>query len=286
MVDGLEPAAKMNEATAHLLDGPPLQQVEVAGATISYREAGTGTPLLLLHGIGSASGSWQAQLARLSDDFRVIAWDAPGYGGSTPLPEDAPVAADYAAALLGFLDAIGIGTCHLVGHSLGAMMAAAFTARWPDRVDRLVLASTAGGYGTAATGPYPAAIEARLHDVETLGSEGLAAKRAPGLLSDSASPEDLSRVRQAMSEIKPAGYRQATLMLAQGDILADAARISRPTVVISGSADRVTPEDLNRRVAETVAGAGYRSIPGAAHAVYVEHSAAFNDAVLQFLKAS
>ena len=276
----------MNEAAAHLLDGPPLQQVEVAGATISYREAGNGTPLVLLHGIGSASGSWQAQSAQLSDDFRVIAWDAPGYGGSTPLPEDAPVAADYAAALFGFLDAIGIGTCHLLGHSLGAMMAAAFTARWPNRVDRLVLASTAGGYGAPATGPYPEAIQARLHDVETLGPEGLAAKRAPGLLSDGANPDHLARVRHAMSGIDVGGYRQATLMLAQGDILADAARISRPTLVISGSADRVTPEELNRRVAETVAGAGHRSIPGAAHALYVEHAGAFNDAVLPFLKAS
>ena len=92
----------------------------------SFREAGDGSPLVLLHGIGSNSGSWQNQLAVLSGQFRVLAWDAPGYGESTPLDMPQPDAQDYADALDAFLDAMQIPECCLVGHSLGTLMAAAF----------------------------------------------------------------------------------------------------------------------------------------------------------------
>src|SRR5688572_31632112 len=87
-------------------------------ARFTYLEEGTGTPLVLLHGVGSAARSWQHQLHGLSQGFRVVAWDAPGYGGSSALAAPQPGAQDYADALRGFLAALGIEQFHLVGHSL------------------------------------------------------------------------------------------------------------------------------------------------------------------------
>ena len=81
---------------------------ETAGGAITYLEAGQGEPLVLLHGIGSGSASWTAQIEKYSSDYRVVAWDAPGYGGSDPVGPMAPAATDYAARLEAFLDALGI----------------------------------------------------------------------------------------------------------------------------------------------------------------------------------
>ena len=74
-------------------------QLSVGDVTFSYRQGGTGAPLVLLHGIGSNAGSWRDQLEGLADLRRVIAWDAPGYGASTPLAAARPLANDYAERL-------------------------------------------------------------------------------------------------------------------------------------------------------------------------------------------
>ena len=70
-----------------LLDRHPPRRVETAVGAFSIREAGNGPVVVLLHGIGSGSGSWVHQIDRLSRNFRVIAWDAPGYGDSDPVPD-------------------------------------------------------------------------------------------------------------------------------------------------------------------------------------------------------
>src|SRR5258707_971123 len=73
--------------------------VAISSGTISYLEAGSGQPLVFLHGIGSAARSWHHQIAAFSDRRRVVAWNAPGYAQSTPPKNTIPTAADYAAAL-------------------------------------------------------------------------------------------------------------------------------------------------------------------------------------------
>src|SRR5260370_39819227 len=89
--------------------------VRAGDAAFSYLEAGTGPPLVLLHGIGSAAASFRHQLQALSARFRVVAWDAPGCGASTPLAIAHPDTSGYAAALHAWLRALGIGPCHPVG---------------------------------------------------------------------------------------------------------------------------------------------------------------------------
>src|SRR5260370_17551687 len=74
------------------------RRIEGGGSVLAYSEAGAGTPLVLLHGIGSAARAFDDQLAGLSDRLRVIAWDAPGYGGPTGLAPQSPKANDYPTA--------------------------------------------------------------------------------------------------------------------------------------------------------------------------------------------
>ena len=134
---------------------PPPKTTDAGGLEISYYDMGRGGAVVLLHGIGSNGSSWSGQFAALSAHHRVIAWDAPGYGVPRRCPAPAPAADDYADALDNFLEALGIVSCCLVGHSLGALMASSFAARHPGKLDGLVLASCALGYGSAAEADYP-----------------------------------------------------------------------------------------------------------------------------------
>ena len=247
----------------------------------SFREAGDGSPLVLLHGIGSNSGSWQNQLAVLSGQFRVLAWDAPGYGESTPLDMPQPDAQDYADALDAFLDAMQIPECCLVGHSLGTLMAAAFARKY-TRTTALVLASCAVGYQMQPGDPVPEKVQERLRNLEQLGPEGVAQARAARLLSSSATPEQVEQVREAMAQIRPGGYRQATMMLAQGDLGADVVQMQTPCLVLCGSADQVTPEAHSQQIAKMLEGARYQSLLGAGHACYIEQPEVFNNALQKF----
>jgi len=258
------------------------QTIATANRQFSFRASGEGPPLVLLHGIGSNSGSWSNQLSALSGQFRVIAWDAPGYGASSPLLEPRPLAQDYAEALALFLDAVQVPECHLVGHSLGTLMAAAFVRKY-DRTTSLVLASCAMGYRMQPNDPLPKKIQERLRNLEQLGPEGVAKARAARLLSESATPEHVEQVRVAMAQIRPDGYRQATMMLAQGDLVEDTAQVNTRSLVLCGSADTITPETDSQRVAEVIPDASYQSLPGAGHACYVEQPEAFNTALREFL---
>jgi pimeloyl-ACP methyl ester carboxylesterase len=126
-------------------------------------------------------------IAAFAPRFRVVAWDAPGYGESTDLPMEHPTAGDYADALAAFLDELGIRACHLLGHSLGCLMAARFAATRPERVLSLTLCSIAAGRPTCRR-ERQKLLDQRIGDLAALGPQGMAEKRAPRLLGPAASP--------------------------------------------------------------------------------------------------
>lgn len=244
-----------------------------------------GTPLVILHGIGSAARSFEAVLPRLAEGRRVIAWNAPGYGGSTPLAEDAPEPSAYAAVLARLLEGFGLDRVHLLGHSLGAIMAARFAAEHPARLASLTLASIALGHARLDTAKRDAALAARLADLADLGPRGLAEKRGPRLLGPDASPEATRSVVDTMALVDAAGYAQASRLLAGADTLADVARLSPelPLLVLYGEADPITPPAANREVAALRPDAREVVVARGGHAIYVEKPAEFAAAVNAFL---
>ncbi|MGH8821140.1 MAG: alpha/beta fold hydrolase, partial [Rhodoferax sp.] len=246
------------------------------GAAISVRECGAGPAVVCLHGIGSGAASWLETAALLVPEARVIAWDAPGYGASTPLTMAAPRATDYAQCLCRMLDALQIDRCVLVGHSLGALVAAAAAhAGHPlaRRIDRLVLISPARGYGAAERLAQSGKVRAeRIGALADLGVAGMAARRSGRLLSDGASELARQWVRWNMGRLHEGGYRQAIELLCGDDLLAYLPP-AMPVRVACGALDVVTTPAACAEVARAC-GVTLELIADAGHACYVEQPVA------------
>lgn len=256
--------------------------------SFTFLDRGSGPALVLLHGIGSAGRSFDRQIAAFSESFRVVAWDAPGYGGSSELAPAHPTAGDYADALDRFLAERGIEDCHLLGHSLGCLMAARFAATRSARVRSLTLCSVACGHSNLPADERQKMLDQRIIDVVALGPKGMAEKRAPRLLGPAAAPDALDRLIDTMAAVRPYGYGQAARMLSTGDVLADVAKLPKtlPGQVIYGDADLITPPARNRDVVAAWHGASEHVIPGAGHALYLEQPERFNALLGAFLSKS
>lgn len=253
-----------------------LKSVVTSCGTVSFIEAGEGPTLVFLHGIGSGAASWSAQIEAFSSRYRVVAWNAPGYGSSDPVRPVKPDATHYSMHLKALLDALEIADCHLVGHSLGAIMAVGFTRLYMDRVASLMLASPASGYGPAGAEIQQQRRAGRMSLMKDLGPEGLARERHKNLLSENAPQWARDRVREVMSKLRPEGYSQAVELLVNGDIKADAEKILLPVTVVVGGSDTVTPPEGCKAVAESFAAPVFEILPLLGHACYVEGPDVFN----------
>jgi pimeloyl-ACP methyl ester carboxylesterase len=237
--------------TEHTVDSRfPLRTVEADGRHFSFRESGSGPAMVLLHGIGSGSGSWLSQLDELSSTYRVIAWDAPGYGATTPVDNPSPVAAEYAAVLEFLLAALKIEPAVLIGHSFGALTAGSYASTHSE-LPTLIVADPANGYGKAGPETRAQKLNPRLKAIRELGPRGLAEKRSSAL--------------------------------ANSHLTGDAPAYHGPVLVMCGSEDTVTPEAVCRPVADAYPNAKYQTLPGVGHASYVENGPQFNAAVLEFI---
>ena len=260
-------------------------KIETAHGVTGYREAGAShprtLPVVLLHGIGSGAASWMHQLDALGAKRRVLAWDAPGYGASTRVASESPVALDYAQALSAWLDATGVKRCVLVGHSLGAIIAGSFSMNSPERVAGLLLISPAAGYGAASKDVRESKRDARLKMLSDLGPQGLARERSANMLSQYADDEARERVRWNMARIVPEGYAQATHLLANADLAADIARFHGRIAVAVGAEDAITPPAACALIAQA-AHVSLQVIPRAGHAGYVESPDAYTALIDSF----
>ncbi|BCQ29514.1 alpha/beta fold hydrolase (plasmid) [Caballeronia sp. NK8] len=253
-------------------------RINTAHGITGYREAGAmhlrTLPVVLLHGIGSGAASWVRQLDVLGAKRRVLAWDAPGYGASTRVTSESPVACDYANALSAWLDALGVTRCVLVGHSLGAIIAGSFAADMPERVAGLMLISPAAGYGAASKDVRESRRDARLKLLAELGPQRLAQERSANMVSQYADETAREWVRWNMARIVPEGYAQATHLLANAHLAADIARFHGRIAVAVGAEDTITPPDACAPIAQA-AHVSLQVIPRAGHAGYVESPAAY-----------
>jgi pimeloyl-ACP methyl ester carboxylesterase len=252
---------------------------------VHFERHGSGAPLLLLHGIGSSSRAFRHQLSDLADVFDMIAWDAPGYGQS----EDPATAefsiedqADRAAQLLGELQ---LDSAHVLGVSMGGVVAQAMYHRHPERVRSLVLCDTNPGGGALPEPERSERVRQRVDNLMRLGAREMARQRAPVLVTPEAPPSLIQELAEIMAEVRPAGYCAAAVALGSTDLTPLLANIWVPTLVIHGACDRVVPLDTGRGLAESIPGARLVVIPDAGHVANQERPAAFNAAVREFLSA-
>jgi len=263
-----------------------LREVATGAGRFSLLERGQGPALVLLHGIGSGAPSWRDPIEWLGDTFRVIAWDAPGYGRSSPLVPEAPDPSDYARALADLLDALQVARAHLIGHSLGAVIAARFARLSPGRAASLTLASPAGGHARLPEAERARLRERRLQAMSRLGPAGMARDRGPHLLGPSATDEQRAAVIDTMSRLVPEGFAQAVRMLSIADTRGDVAALPEglPLQFIHGDQDTVTPPEGVRAIAAERAQAPVHLLQGAGHACYIEQPELFSRRIREFAR--
>jgi pimeloyl-ACP methyl ester carboxylesterase len=257
---------------------------EVAGMRIGFERAGGGPPLVLVHGALSDSRVWQWQLDALSDEFTVVAWDAPGCGQSSDPPESFRLP-EYADVLGGLIATLGHERAHVLGHSFGGALVLELARRHPRAVATLILA---GGYAGWA-GSLPAhEVERRLAfalDAADRLPDGFEPASMPGLFSGKLSPEAAATLRTVMSESRPVATRTMAHALAEADLRDDLASIHVPTLLLYGDADERSSvsvaDDLLRRIPDSK----LVVLPGLGHECYLEDPDGFNAEIRGFLQA-
>jgi pimeloyl-ACP methyl ester carboxylesterase len=258
-----------------------------SAAGITYRESGAkdAPALVLLHGIGSTSAGWRLQYGPLGEHFRVIAWDAPGYGGSQPLPGEAPGAEDYARALARVLDALGIDSAIIATNSWGAPTGVVFARLFAARVRALVLGGPAAGYGSLPKDERDRRTEARLARVRALGMKKMREEDASDLVAPGTRAEVIEWITGAEG-LHLAGYAQAARMLAAADVPSEIVSVKCPIRIVSGEKDTRTPPETNaKRIAAAAPNATLQTVPNCGHLPHLEHPEVFNAAVLEVLRA-
>ena len=247
------------------------------GYDIGYVEAGRSdaTPIVFLHGVGSDKSVWHPQLAHFGPSRRAIAFDYPGYGDSDLAP-DGTTRDDYAAAILSAMDALGVAQAHVCGLSLGGVVAIAMHHLAPDRCASLILADT------FAVHPEGRAIYDR--SIAASGNlRGMAEARVDVLLAQPADAAVRHEVIETMSRIDPAAYLIGAEAVWLADQRARAGAIAKPTLILVGDQDLVTPPGLSSELVTLIPGARMRVIANAGHLTNLEQPGAFNRAVDEFL---
>ncbi|MFL6749082.1 MAG: alpha/beta fold hydrolase [Sphingomicrobium sp.] len=237
---------------------------------------GDSTPIIFLHGVGSNKSVWQSQLEHFGRSSRAIAFDYPGYGESEFA--DGATRDDYAIAILGAMDALGVAKAHVCGLSLGGVVAIAMHAAAPERCTSLTIADS------FAVHPDGQAIYDRsVAASRSMTMREVAEARSGALLGSAATPELRGQVIETMAAIDPAAYRLGATAVWLADQRERASAIDVPTLILVGEEDGITPPTLSEELARLIPNARLRRIGAAGHLANVEQPAAFNSAIESFL---
>jgi len=258
------------------------------GQTLYYEVHGDGPPLVLVMGIGYDSSLWTlAQVPALSTQFRVIIVDNRDAGRSSRARHPYTIA-DMADDLAHLLDALDIQRSHLLGLSMGGMIAQEFALRHADRVDRLVISGSGAAPARSVVDPIRIWSWVKAHDAsgEVFGGQQFISLFSTLFLRN---PEAVQETAALLAgnpyPIGPEAYgRQADAYL-QFDALDRLSAIKAPTLVVVGEQDLLTPPWIVREVADAIPGARFEIIRGAgsSHALPIERPEEFNRLVSSFL---
>ncbi len=259
--------------------------VLVADAPLAHLRWGDAGPLVvLLHGIGGGREGWASTGAALAAaGFRALAVDQPGYGLSPPVvPFDL---AGMAAAVERLISWAGEPAAIVVGHSMGGMVAQELAACAPQRVRALVLAGTSPAFGPSDGDWQRGFLAARCAPLDAgRGMAGLADDLVPTMVAPGADPARVAAAKALMAGVPEATYRAALAALLPFDRRAALPSIAVPTLVVTGEDDRTASPEVARRMAARIAGAQVEILPATGHLLMLERPAAFDAALLAFLK--
>jgi pimeloyl-ACP methyl ester carboxylesterase len=256
--------------------------VTAADVRITWERLGDGPPLLLVHGLGYARWGWEPVAGPLGEDFTVLLFDNRGIGDSDA-PPGPYTAGELARDALGVLDAAGVERAHVLGTSLGGIVAQELVLAAPERVDKLVLACTTPGGPTAA--PMPQRTVQLLAEGQKLPPE-VALRRyvenalAPG--ADDAIVETIMAHRLATAQPLPAWQAQAAAGMTF-DAADRIGAIDAPTLVLHGTEDFVVDPANAPLLASLIPGARLELFPGTGHLFFWEEPERFVRVVKEFL---
>lgn len=259
-------------------------RVEVDGRTLAYRRAGSGAPLLLLHGGWSDGREWWPQLDGLSDEFDVIAWDAPGCGGSSDPPDDLGMDG-YADAVADLVAALGLDRPHVGGLSFGGGLAISVAHRHPELARSLVLGSAYAGWGgSLPVDEVEARVRRALEEAERPPAEWVH-DYVPGFFAGAVDPATTERLVEIMLDVRPAGIRSMLPAFAAADLRGTLGEIAVPTLLLYGDADVRSPRAVAEALHAGIPGSELVFLPGIGHVTNLEAPEAFNETVRRFLRS-
>jgi pimeloyl-ACP methyl ester carboxylesterase len=259
-----------------------MEMVEVDRLQIAYERAGSGPPLVLLHGwVGDGATTWRRQLDGLSDEFTVVAWDAPGAGRSSDPPERFGLDA-YADCLAGFLERLGLDTACVAGLSFGGILALALQRRHSAMSSALILASAYAGWAGSLP---PELADQRLRQALALADgtpETFAGALLPTMFSKTMPPETVDDFRASMQAFHPRGFRAMARASAE-DVRDVLPHVDVPTLLVYGDRDVRAPLAVAEALQAAISGSRLVVLPDAGHVSNIEAPNEFNDAVRSFL---
>lgn len=247
------------------------------GRNFAWRASGSGAPLIFIHGWGNSPAIFSELMARLPD-CHCLAPDLPGYGAST-----AAAKVDLAALaddFISWFDALGLETVNLLGWSLGGMLAQELAARFPARIERLILVATTPRFVSTPDWPHglaDAAVRALARDF----------KRAPAPTLESFWRLQFHREGSIPSPLLPEVAQATALggleLLRQVDLLDQLPGITMPTLVLHGSKDVIIPVAAGRFLAATLPQARLHEINDGGHAPFLSAVVPVSAAIRNFL---
>jgi 3-oxoadipate enol-lactonase len=254
--------------------------VNVSGIDLFYETTGSGEPVLLLHGLGSSTQDWERQVPALSERHLVIAYDARGHGRSQKRCGPYGVAV-FAADTAALLDALGVGPVHVVGLSMGGMIAFQLLSSRPDLVRSAVIVNSGPEFVLTSRALRFALLQRSLL-VRALGMRGWGK-----LLGRRLFPSPAQASLRATFVERIAGNDKRTYLAVQRSLagwsVADRlAGMDRPVLVLAGDRD-YTPVSFKEEYVARMPRARLSVIAGAGHALPMEKPREFNAALLDFL---
>jgi pimeloyl-ACP methyl ester carboxylesterase len=247
-------------------------------------QTGTGTPVVFLHSMAGSATSWAPQFDALSAEFRCYAWNMPGYGASEPAADSATMSA-VVETLAAMLDHHGLtGPVHMVGLSVGGMIAQNFVLRHPSRVASLAILDSSARFGNGGGGSPSGWLQRTVAEIESQTLTSYCERMVSSIVAPGATTEVR---RAALADMTPAtkpGLRLAARLIAEHDLGQELKRIDSPTLVLVGEEDGETPVAYSETIAGLIAGARLEVVSGAGHLSNIEVPETVNQALLAHLR--